>query len=500
MLRTSSYTIYVDLPGNREEMLLVHGYSGAYDKVSCRVATYLRALEARRPPKPLYGDWAPEIAEAGEAVAPSAETVAVLRRRGYLTEMTLEAEEELFSRVVHKIHALNMQQVPTYLFMPTYDCNLRCAYCFQDHMRTQPRFGHLLRRMSPEAVDTIVAALPRVEALHGLEPSAERHRSIGFFGGEPLLAANRSIVETIMAKTAGLGPASYWAITNATELDAYRDLLVPGGLDALQVTLDGPPEEHDQRRVYPDGGGSFARIARHITMALDQGVAVSVRLNLDRANLAHLPRLADVILAQGWSSHPRFSVYTAAIQSHNDHTDPAGTFDTWSLDQALVALGREHPSLAAIERPDDAIKGHARRLFAQPDAVAPNFKESFCSAHTRMYIFDAFCDIYACWDRTGDPTVRIGRISPGGEVTLNAQVNELWRSRTVASNPVCRRCRYALHCGGGCAVLAAARTGRHHANFCDGFASRFRANVAEAYLDHVAGAPLAGTGGRICDQ
>ena len=25
MLRTSSYTIYVDLPGNREEMLLVHG-------------------------------------------------------------------------------------------------------------------------------------------------------------------------------------------------------------------------------------------------------------------------------------------------------------------------------------------------------------------------------------------------------------------------------------------------------------------------------------------
>jgi len=53
VLRTSSYTIYVDLPGNEEEMLLVHTYTGAFDRVSRRVATWVRSLEAGRPPKPL---------------------------------------------------------------------------------------------------------------------------------------------------------------------------------------------------------------------------------------------------------------------------------------------------------------------------------------------------------------------------------------------------------------------------------------------------------------
>ncbi|HSG40010.1 MAG TPA: hypothetical protein VLE27_10265, partial [Thermoanaerobaculia bacterium] len=38
MLRTSSYTIFVDLQGNDQDVLLVHGYTGAYDRVSRRVA------------------------------------------------------------------------------------------------------------------------------------------------------------------------------------------------------------------------------------------------------------------------------------------------------------------------------------------------------------------------------------------------------------------------------------------------------------------------------
>ena len=59
-LRASSYTIYVDLPNNSHEMLLVHGYTGAFDRVSGTVATYLRSLELKRPIRPLYGQWTPE--------------------------------------------------------------------------------------------------------------------------------------------------------------------------------------------------------------------------------------------------------------------------------------------------------------------------------------------------------------------------------------------------------------------------------------------------------
>ena len=41
MLRTSSYTIFVDLQGNDQDVLLVHGYTGAYDRVSRLLARLL---------------------------------------------------------------------------------------------------------------------------------------------------------------------------------------------------------------------------------------------------------------------------------------------------------------------------------------------------------------------------------------------------------------------------------------------------------------------------
>jgi uncharacterized protein len=500
MLRTSSYTIYVDLPENNEDMLLVHGYTGAFDKVSRRVATYVRSLEARRPPRPLYGAWSPEPEADDRSLVPSDGTLEVLKRRGYLTDLSPEEEEAAFVKFATEIHEHQIRQMPTYMFMPTYNCNLRCAYCFQDHMRTDARFGHLLKTVQPAVVDRVFRAMMEIEAMHGVPEDSERLRTIGFFGGEPLLEASRPIVQYIVDRALALGPTNFWAVTNGTDLHAYEDLLSPEKISALQITIDGPPEEHDRRRIYADGSGTYDRIARNIQMALDREVSISIRLNLDRGNIGHLPSMMDDFLARGWDRYTRFSVYAAPIRAENKQTDSKTTFDTWELDQTLAELTLENPKLELISRPDDSIKQGAHRIFKNPEKAMPSFRESFCSAHTRMYIFDAFADIYACWEKTGDPTVRIGHVEEDGKVTLNVAVNHLWKSRTVASNPACRKCRYALHCGGGCAVLALGKTGRYHANFCDGYASRFRANVADAYLAHVQGREIKARGGKVCDQ
>lgn len=498
MLRTSSYTIYVNLPNNDRDMLLVHGYTGAYDRVSREVAGFLRSREVKRSAQPLYGEWSSEP-EAADSSAPTDSTVDLLREQGYLTELLPEEEETFFAHLAGRLHQRALQQAPSYIFMPTYDCNLRCSYCYQDHMRSDCGFHHLLRTMGRPMIDRIFAALPCIEERHGLDPAAPRRRNIGFFGGEPLLAANRPAVEHILARAFEMGEADLWAVTNGTELDAYRDLLGPAGIARLQITLDGPPEQHDARRIYADGSGSFERIARNLTMALDLGAQVSVRLNVDRGNLAQLPAIADEIVARGWNDRPGFSAYTSPVRAGNGKTDARGTLSSWDLDRALTALRQEHPSLRALARPDEGMRARSRRIFDAPEEILPSLRPSFCGAHDRMYIFDPFGDIYACWERTGDRDVRVGHVTPEGDVELRDDQMQIWRGRTVASNPVCRRCRFALHCGGGCAVLALSKNGAFNSNYCDGFAARFRASVAEAYLEHVSGAGPATVGERVCD-
>jgi uncharacterized protein len=501
VLRTSSYTIYVDLPEDDGEMLLVHTYTGAFDRVSRRVATWVRSLEAGRPPKPLYGEWTPEPSgdvDGGEAGRPTEATIEILHRRGYLTPMTREEEEEFFTRFVEKLHARHLRRWPSYLFMPTYDCNLRCAYCFQDHMRTDGRFAHLLRRMTPGMVDRLFAAMPRIEALHGIPADATPQLDIGFFGGEPLLAANREIVEQVIRRGRERGEARFWAISNGTELDAYADLLGPAGLGSIQITLDGPPAEHDRRRVYADGQGSWDRIARNVDLALERGAQVAIRTNVDRANLGGLAALAAEIAARGWDRHPGFSSQVAPVRASNGKTDAGTTLDAWELDRHLTAMRQDDPRLAVLGRLDDGLRQQARRIFARRGL--PAFKPSFCSAHTGMYIFDPFGDIYACWEKTGDEKVRIGHVDEGSEVHFNFDLRSLWQKRTVASNPVCLKCRYNLFCGGGCAVLAAGHAGGDfYRNYCDGFAHRFRASVAEAYLDHAAGEAFVERPDAFCD-
>ncbi|MDP9104639.1 MAG: radical SAM protein [Candidatus Eremiobacteraeota bacterium] len=494
-LRTSSYTVYVDLPDDRDHLLLVHGYTGAYDKVSRGVAAYVRSLEASPAPKPLYGEWSANEILRDVAVAPSEATLETLRRRGYLTERTIQEEEDFFVRNVTALHNVQMLSMPSYVIMPTYSCNLRCGYCFQDNMRTDPALKHLLRTMTPAMADRILDSLPQIEQRHSVIADGKVPRQFTFFGGEPLLAASRRAIEHFVRGAQKRGPSQFGAISNGTELEAYEDLLGPDGISYLQITLDGPADDHDQRRIYADGSGSFDKICANIDLALRRGAAVSVRLNIDRDNFARLPELAELFEERGWTGNKHFSSYAAPVHSYEtaaEVRERARLFNSWELNVALAKIRESDPRMRAIGTTDDGLMARVLSIFTGRKAALPTMT-SFCGAHNRMYIFDAFGDIYACWERTGDQRIRIGNVDDTGTVVMNDERNGMWRSRTVASNPTCRKCRFALYCGGGCAVLAEGSSGTMFSNYCDAFGKRFRARVAEAYGQFAGGAQISET-------
>lgn len=118
-MRTSSYVIYVDLPGRTDQKLQVHGYTGAFDLVSSPVAKYLRSTETKPAPKPLYGSWASEPQRNGIAVPPpSDDAISTLRRRGYLTDLSQTDEERLVEKIAGTAHDSPARKKPRYVVLP----------------------------------------------------------------------------------------------------------------------------------------------------------------------------------------------------------------------------------------------------------------------------------------------------------------------------------------------------------------------------------------------
>lgn len=65
------------------------------------------------------------------------------------------------------------------------------------------------------------------EAMLEIEPDRNKHQKITLYGGEPLLAKNREIVEYIVKRGVELG-YKFDAISNGYEIQYYKDLFGEG--------------------------------------------------------------------------------------------------------------------------------------------------------------------------------------------------------------------------------------------------------------------------------
>src|SRR5262249_47577791 len=134
-------------------------------------------------------------------------------------------------------------------------CNLRCVYCYESFV-----LGH----MKLDVANGIVRLIEK-RISDGLE-----WLDIEFFGGEPLGAWNtvkfltRNIHELCQKHEVKLIGGM---TTNAVLLHVDRfEWLMRHGFTGFQITLDGPRELHDARRVSMDKTGSFDMIWQRLSM------------------------------------------------------------------------------------------------------------------------------------------------------------------------------------------------------------------------------------------
>jgi uncharacterized protein len=478
-LRVSSYLIGAPLP-EQPFHLLMHGFTGSVDKVPAVLGEHL----VQRRGESFGGDDAPDISEM---------TVERLVERGYLTQLRHEEEREILLRIAATLHEADLASHTTaFVLVPTYMCNLRCPYCFQEHGMHAGK-GEFSRLMTRERADHAFGVIDRfrrpgavAEALGVLEPEAqgaacEAHGSgdceITLFGGEPLLEDTVPIVSYVVAEAAARGIMAT-AITNGVELGRFQHLLGPGLLEELQITLDGPPHIHDQRRIGPGHRRTFEAIAANVDMALARGVRVGLRINVNAANAEHLEELDEIVTQRGWRDHPNFFANAAAV--HGAHLAKANRnlLPSPKLVEITIRLRKERGSRI------DSYESVARRTLSNciRGTGYPFHSAAFCAAEAGMLILDPLGHVYACWEEIGQKAHRIGDYGGDG-ISFRREVLGQWLARFPGAIEACSNCPYALIHKSGCAYQARRATKTMFSAACASFQEYFPMSLADAYSE-----------------
>src|SRR4030042_4097507 len=186
-----------------------------------------------------------------------------------------------------------------FVFCPSYQCNLRCIYCFETDLLSNPH-----KFMNAGVLNDSITAAKEIS-----KEKSGKVDSVELFGGEPLLLKNKPFVEKIL-KFASEKDAPITIITNGVTVKEFIETLLPvrDKIEMLQITIDGPQEIHDKRRKYPSGKGSFDHISNNIDLLLKNKIHTNVRINIDSTNIEYIPDLHEYVSRKNWIQHPDFSV------------------------------------------------------------------------------------------------------------------------------------------------------------------------------------------------
>lgn len=182
-----------------------------------------------------------------------------LLETGVLTEKS--PHEELGDVVNFQRNAALDDSFRSFVLLPTRWCNLGCDYCGQEHVRgaqSQMHRSHVMKRVLSAIVDERVKSV-----------------SIGWFGGEPMLAY-KAICEmnNFFIERCSQYGVDYHSkmITNGSLLTREKILSLVDDcrITRFDITIDGVGEVHDSHRPSKKPGGSFDKIISALKVFRDE--------------------------------------------------------------------------------------------------------------------------------------------------------------------------------------------------------------------------------------
>ncbi len=469
----STYNVVVPLQasGDRRLHVLFNAMAGSLDVIDDDVARFLDLLPTQQ--KQLGGEYgryglrpAFSLNRSREVRPPSDAVLQYLDRRGYLFEShdRERVQSQLMYEQMLELHKAAAKQ--PIVVIPTYNCNLKCPYCWQRQYDMDSGV------MSAETAHQLFEALPGALGV----PLREARGDLVIFGGEPLQDRDdlRSAVMGLLNGARENGMSSK-IISNGVGLASNVPHL-KGRVELLQITIDGLGELHRKRRPLPSINGapqdSFRPMVEGVDRAIEAGIRVNVRVNVDEANLPLLGDLADFMADRGWLASGLCKPHLSPVKNHNPKRE---TKAETSLLRTLFAALKSDPRLACFD-----LTGFQGLKYFQGfmETGVFSFHRFFnCEAQINFFAFDLYGDVYACWDAAGIKEHRVGTFAPA--LAIDDRALNKWRGRGSLEVDSCSTCASSPHCGGGCQFLSLEHAGKFDAPACDSMMEGYLISIAE---------------------
>ena len=299
-------------------------------------------------------------------------------------------------------------------------CNFGCFYCFEDHT------GKII----DDAVAQKLTAM-----MERISPTAKKI-AIDWYGGEPLLsfARLRELNDRFMALCATNGTHYEISITTNGYLLTQEiiDYLKGVPITHLQITIDGPPETHDQSRPLKTGGPTFAVILDNIKNAVANGLSIFIRVNITKHNIDRVHELYQILAARGLKNKVRLLLKPVVSSPNRPCKEDclAGT----SLSSRMV------PIYVQAARDGWVVFPHVDSMQCM----------GFCVADfPGQFIIDPSGAVYKCGECFSEAET-VGSLAADGEIVLNQTAYQRWIKKTPLDYPECRCCPILPICMGGC--------------------------------------------------
>lgn len=287
---------------------------------------------------------------------------------------------------------------------PTMNCNLRCWYCYEEHLAYS--------NMSEEIVDRIKILIKRI-----CNNGVTRSLHLSFFGGEPLLGFDKCI-KLLVLHTLSLCRTqnillSLSFTTNAILLkDDVVNFLAETQLNvSFQIPFDGGPDVHNLIKKISNGGNSYDIALNNLKAVLIKGMSVIVRCNYTSDSVRSFEKLINDIapLYRDYGHLIRFSFQRVWQDSPNEETS-----------RIIEEYEAKVNKLGGI-------------------CYSANIEKGRCYADKRnSFVINYNGDIYQCTARKFTEEGKEGYLQEDGTIRYNERYYQRMKSRF--SNQDCLEC------------------------------------------------------------